>query len=111
MDKILINFFVFIIKIYKFLISPLLGNRCRFLPTCSEYFIEALKTQGLIIGIKLGVKRILKCHPFKKLGGSHGIDFVPIPKNASRQERLKKIVEGLQKAGWKLEDKKESNNG
>ena len=40
-----------------------------------------------------------------------GIDFVPIPKNAKRQEKLKKIVEGLQKAGWKLEDKKESNNG
>ena len=99
------------IKIYQYFISPFLGNRCRFLPPCSEYFIEALKTQGLTVGIKLGIKRILKCHPFKKLGGSHGIDFVPIPKNAKRQEKLKKIVEGLQKVGWKLEDKKESNNG
>ena len=107
MTKILI----FIIKIYQYLISPLLGNRCRFLPTCSDYFIEALKTQGLIIGIKLGLKRILKCHPFKKLGGSHGLDFVPIPKNTNRQERLKKIVDGLQKTGWKLKDKKESKNG
>ena len=77
MTKILI----FIIKFYKYFISPLLGNRCRFLPTCSDYFIEALKTQGLIIGIKLGLKRILKCHPFKKLGGSHGLDFVPVSKN------------------------------
>ena len=77
MTKILI----FIIKIYQYLVSPLLGSRCRFLPTCSEYFIEALKTQGLKIGIKLGVKRILKCHPFKKLVGSHCLDFVPIPKN------------------------------
>ena len=84
MTKILI----FIIEFYKYFISPLLGNRCRFLPTCSDYFIEALKTQGLIVGIKLGVKRILKCHPFKKLGGSHGLDFVPMSK-----------------------DKKESNNG
>ena len=33
------------------------------------------------MGIKLGVKRILKCHPFKRLGGSHGLDFVPIPKD------------------------------
>ena len=107
----MIKILILIIKIYQYLISPLLGNRCRFLPSCSEYFIEALKTQGLTIGIKLGVKRILKCHPFKKLGGSQGIDFVPTPKNASRQEKLKKIVEGLQKAGWKLEDKKESNNG
>ena len=91
MTKILI----FIIKFYKYFISPLLGNRCRFLPTCSDYFIEALKTQGLVIGFKLGVKRILKCHPFKKLGGSHGLDFVPIPKNTNRQERLKKIVDGF----------------
>ena len=75
------KFLIFIIKVYRYLVSPLLGSRCRFLPTCSEYFIEALKTQGLTMGIKLGVKRILKCHPFKKLGGSHGLDFVPIPKD------------------------------
>ena len=105
------KFLIFIIKIYQYFVSPFLGNRCRFLPTCSEYFIEALNTQGLIKGIKLGVKRILKCHPFNKLGGSQGVDFVPIPKNANRQERLKKIIDGLQKAGWKYEDKKESKNG
>ena len=73
MTKILI----FIIKIYQYLISPLLGSRCRFLPTCSEYFIEALSTHGLLRGLELGIKRIFKCHPFKKLGGNHGIDFVP----------------------------------
>ena len=111
MSKILIKIIIFFIKIYKYFLSPLLGNRCRFLPSCSEYFIEALNTQGLIKGMKLGIKRVLKCHPFKKLGGSHGVDFVPIPKNSNRQERLQKIVEGLQKAGWKLEEKKESKNG
>ena len=73
MTKILI----LIIKFYKYFISPLLGSRCRFLPTCSEYFIEALKTQGFKRGFILGIKRILKCHPFKLLGGNHGIDFVP----------------------------------
>ena len=73
MKKILI----FIIKTYQYFISPLFGNRCRFLPTCSEYFVEALKTLGLIEGIKLGIKRIFKCHPFKILGGNHGIDFIP----------------------------------
>ena len=82
MTKIL----TFIIKFYQYFISPLLGNRCRFLPTCSEYFVEALKTQGLIIGIKLGLKRILKCHPFKKLGGSHGLDFVTIPKDKKGEQ-------------------------
>ena len=75
------NILIIIIKIYQYFISPLLGSRCRFLPSCSEYFIEALKTRGLLIGIKLGIKRILKCHPFKKLGGSHGLDFVPISKD------------------------------
>tara|TARA_B100000575_G_scaffold196966_1_gene159298 strand:- start:137 stop:460 length:324 start_codon:yes stop_codon:yes gene_type:complete len=107
MTKILI----LIIKFYRYFISPLLGNRCRFLPTCSEYFIEALSSHGLIRGMKLGTKRILKCHPFKILGGTHGVDFIPIPKSANRKERLKIVVEGLQKAGWKYEDKKENKNG
>ena len=71
------KFLILIIKFYRYFVSPLLGNRCRFLPTCSEYFIEALKTQGLIRGLKLGSQRILKCHPIKSLGGSEGLDFVP----------------------------------
>ena len=107
MTKILI----LIIKFYKYLISPWLGNKCRFLPTCSEYFIEALSAYGLVKGFRLGAKRIFKCHPFKNLGGSHGVDFVPIPRSTSKQERLKKIVKGLERTGWKLEVKKESKNG
>ena len=71
------KFLILIIKFYRYFVSPLLGNRCRFLPTCSEYFIEALNAHGLIRGLKLGTKRIFKCHPFKILGGNHGIDFVP----------------------------------
>ena len=55
-----------IIKIYKFLISPLLGNSCRYLPTCSEYSIDALKTYGFFKGFFLSMKRILSCHPFSK---------------------------------------------
>ncbi len=77
MTKILI----FIIKIYQYFISPLLGNRCRFFPTCSDYCVEAFKTHGLFTGLKLGIKRISKCHPFKKLGGENGIDFVPAANN------------------------------
>lgn len=61
-----------IIKIYKFLISPLLGNSCRYLPTCSEYSIDALKTYGFFKGIFLSIKRILSCHPW----GSGGFDPV-----------------------------------
>ena len=71
------NILIIIIKVYQSFISPLLGNRCRYLPTWSEYFIEALKAQGIIRGFNLGSKRILKCHPIKSLGGGEGLDFVP----------------------------------
>jgi len=69
-SKILIN----IIKLYKLVISPYLGNNCRFMPTCSEYFIEALNEYGLIKGMTLGLKRLLSCHPVKFLGGKEGYD-------------------------------------
>tara|TARA_B100000131_G_scaffold186521_1_gene179527 strand:- start:239 stop:481 length:243 start_codon:yes stop_codon:yes gene_type:complete len=75
--KTLIN----IIKLYKLVISPYLGNNCRFLPTCSEYFIDSLNEHGLIKGFLMGVKRILKCHPIKFLGGSEGFDPVKKKEN------------------------------
>ena len=65
-----------LIKGYRFLISPILGNSCRYLPTCSEYSIDALKTYGLLKGILLSLKRILTCHPIKFLGGGEGFDPV-----------------------------------
>ena len=68
---------ILIIRIYQYFISPLLGNKCRFFPTCSQYFIEALKIHGFIKGFKLGILRIFKCHPFKYLGGRSGVDLVP----------------------------------
>ena len=68
-----------LIKVYKFLISPLLGQSCRYMPTCSEYSIEALKTFGFIKGSILSLKRILSCHPVKILGGGEGFD--PVNKN------------------------------
>ena len=61
-----------IIKIYKYLISPLVGPSCRYLPTCSEYSIEALKTYGLSKGLLLSLKRIMSCHPW----GNSGFDPV-----------------------------------
>ena len=68
-----------LIKGYRFLISPLLGNSCRYLPTCSEYTIEALQTFGFFKGVFLSIKRIITCHPIKFLGGGEGFD--PIKKN------------------------------
>ena len=66
--KILTIILIRLIKIYKFFISPLLGNSCRFAPTCSDYSIEALKTYGFFKGGYLSLKRILSCHPFKEGG-------------------------------------------
>ena len=74
--KILTNTLISLIKFYKLFISPYLGNRCRYLPTCSEYFIESLKEFGFLEGLVKGTKRILSCHPIKSLGGGKGFDPV-----------------------------------
>ena len=71
------NFLILIIKLYKYFISPCFPYNCRYLPTCSEYFIDTLKINGTIKGSFFGIKRILKCHPIKFLGGGSGFDPVP----------------------------------
>ena len=74
--KIISKTLIFIIKIYKLFISPYMGNNCRYLPTCSDYFIESLNKHGLLKGINMGIKRLLSCHPIKFLGGGEGFDPV-----------------------------------
>lgn len=61
------------IRCYQLLLSPLLGRNCRFSPTCSAYTYEAIKKHGLLKGVLLGSKRLLRCHPFHP----GGIDPVP----------------------------------
>ena len=79
--SIISNFFIFIIvsliNLYNFFVSPLLGVRCRFYPTCSEYCSASLKEHGLIKGSAYSLRRIVRCHPIKILGGADGIDLVP----------------------------------
>ena len=75
--KILSNFLILIIKFYKYFISPYIGSNCRYLPTCSDYFIECIKLNGAVKGCTLGIRRILRCHPIKFLGGSDGLDPAP----------------------------------
>ena len=74
---LLSNFIKFIflasIKLYQLLLSPFFGRQCRFMPTCSNYGVEAIKKHGNYKGIILTVKRILKCHPW----GQSGNDPVP----------------------------------
>ena len=74
----LINYFLIVlIRFYRYLISPYFPSNCRYLPTCSEYFIDSLKLNGTFKGFLLGVRRILRCHPVKILGGGSGFDPAP----------------------------------
>jgi putative membrane protein insertion efficiency factor len=67
-----------LIKAYQYLISPLLGPRCRFYPSCSSYGLEAIRIHGAAKGSYLTLRRLLKCHPFHEGG------FDPVPKKLSK---------------------------
>ena len=73
LKKVLIFPLIFLVKIYQSIISPLFPPTCRYTPTCSEYAIQSLKKHGLIKGVYLSIKRVVKCHPW---GGS-GYDPIP----------------------------------
>lgn len=60
--------FIMLIRLYQILISPLLGNNCRFYPSCSAYAIEAIEKYGLARGFILAIKRVCRCHPFNRGG-------------------------------------------
>lgn len=67
-SKVISAIIIAVVRIYQYTISPLLGKNCRFLPTCSEYAIEVIKSHGPFKGSYLAFKRILKCHPFHEGG-------------------------------------------
>lgn len=64
---------MWLLRVYRYLISPLLGNRCRFYPSCSQYALLALEEYGVCKGIYLSLKRLLRCHPF------HAGGYDPLP--------------------------------
>lgn len=64
---------IFLVRAYQVTLSPLFGDCCRFTPSCSNYMIEALTVHGPVKGAWLGLRRILRCHPF----GKKGYDPVP----------------------------------
>jgi hypothetical protein len=64
---------IFLIKGYKYLISPYIGKSCRFEPSCSTYALEAFRSYGFFRGFKLSLFRIIRCNPW----GGHGYDPVP----------------------------------
>ena len=65
--------FIGLIKLYQWIISPAIGPKCRFTPSCSHYAVDALKKYGLFRGLWLSVKRLSRCHPW----GGQGYDPVP----------------------------------
>ncbi len=73
LKRIIIFPFIILIRFYQQGISPFLPSNCRFEPTCSAYFIDALKIHGFFYGFYLGTKRILKCNPWGKTG------YDPVP--------------------------------
>jgi putative membrane protein insertion efficiency factor len=65
--------FLLLIRMYKRILSPVLGRHCRFYPTCSDYMQQAVEKFGVANGFWLGFKRLLKCHPFH----AGGLDPIP----------------------------------
>lgn len=79
--------FMGIVRLYQVILSPILGPRCRFQPTCSSYALDAIKLHGGLKGGWLAIKRIIRCHPW----GGHGFDPVPGMKTKSdEREDLKR---------------------
>jgi len=63
-----VRLLIFVIRIYQVTLARWLGRECRFEPTCSEYMIQSLRKRGLIVGLALGLWRILRCNPFSRGG-------------------------------------------
>lgn len=62
------TFFLAFLRFYQYAVSPLLGRHCRFHPTCSAYMMEALEKYGVLRGVWLGIKRLLRCNPWSRGG-------------------------------------------
>ena len=73
---------LFLIRLYRRYISPMLGPHCRYTPTCSQYAIEAIEKYGALKGGWLALRRILRCHPF----GAKGYDPVPGKEEGKRKK-------------------------
>jgi putative membrane protein insertion efficiency factor len=74
---------VFLIRLYQWTVSPLLGPRCRFHPSCSQYALQAVQQHGALKGTGLALRRLVRCHPFHP----GGFDPVPLAHGACARER------------------------
>lgn len=76
--------FILPIKFYQAAISPYLGSKCRYEPSCSHYAVQAIEEWGVIKGVWMGAKRIGRCHPW----GGHGYDPVPKQKDSTSSSKI-----------------------
>ncbi|SMR71362.1 membrane protein insertion efficiency factor YidD [Marinobacterium sediminicola] len=72
-NRLVTDFLILLVRLYQVAISPFLGNNCRFYPSCSSYMIEAIQLHGVLKGVYLGTRRLLRCHPYS----DGGLDPVP----------------------------------
>ena len=79
-QRIIRNLLILLLKMYRYTISPLLGNRCRFYPSCSHYAEQAIEAYPFLKGLRLAFWRILRCHPLNPGG------FDPVPKQEKKDE-------------------------
>ncbi|QQS08042.1 MAG: membrane protein insertion efficiency factor YidD [Phycisphaerales bacterium] len=77
-SRTLSGLLVLLVRVYQAMLSPLLAGQCRYVPTCSEYAIDALRTHGPIRGTRLILRRLARCHPFVKGG------YDPVPPSDAR---------------------------
>ncbi len=74
---------IYLIRGYRYFVSPLLGNNCRFYPSCSHYASEAVAEHGVLRGVWLAIRRIGRCHPW------HPGGYDPVPPHIPQVERVK----------------------
>ncbi len=75
-----------LIAAYRYGVSPMLGPRCRFFPSCSEYTALAIRTHGLVRGVAYGTRRLAKCHPW------HPGGYDPVPPGKPRQDQAHAVT-------------------
>ena len=95
--------FILPVRFYQLAISPLIGSRCRFYPSCSHYMIQAIEQKGIIKGVYLGLIRLSKCHPWHE----GGMD--PVPGCECSKEKSTEASSGSSKNDTQDEKKEETN--
>lgn len=88
MNKLLIG----LVNVYKKFISPILPPTCRYYPTCSTYMIDALKKHGAILGLIMGISRIIRCNPFVKGGVDPVPDYFTLRRNTHPERYEDEII-------------------